>query len=884
MGVIHKAGSKQAFFDWLSMGNASTYSPSKVVFCIDRISEYAISKKICQTDFWCITQPSDFEHIYTKILGSNLLRISDRNIYKTFIVVGQLYLKFLREKLFSNDGNDIDCGGKHISVTPLSESTDKQEVVHSEKQFEKHASHDINPEALVAWLTTQPNANGRLYLERVVRQYISCLRYAPANLNLTTRVNRNVFSCKTVEELNSLWEVFKSAPNYKDVNQRTSGQFSAGLSCLSRYLEYLSGCQENTQPPIKTSKPFPTANQADQDKPHTRSPRYVDFDHPELCAKTQPVSCTINGRAVIPNKPNWSQLLVAITERLIAENNTHLAELDKLPLYGSKAFFLPRKANQGTCVLLSNGKWIYTNYNPQTIVVIIGNLCRHCNVGLEDVSISIASKNMPTEQLVKLQINDNTNSPTIATMESAFEPELLTAVSNVLSAYFPNGFRIDSPIELIRFRSFAADDFNGGIPLANEDLKKAISLCGSLFEGKVYVVGKETESRLKEEVDAEVVSGAEIIYYASVYARHESWLFVGSVISDDMLKEMLKTLYPMYQHKANYFSTKRNNGTELSIIRSEILRVWNGDTLLNYEQISERLPYIPLDKIRYVLAMNRDFIWNSTEIYTHAGMIDISDEERAKIEDYVAAACRTDGYASISGVPLDDIVEHNNELTPTAIHNAVYAIVLSGKYEKRGKIITLQGDILDALVLMKEYCRSIDKCTLQELLHYEQDITGDAYPWIALEAGYAVLVKIAEDAFVAEKYIHFDVVRIDEALDIFVTGEYLPLKVVTTFAAFPHCGQVWNLFLLESYCRRFSQRYRFDGLTMNSRNAGAIVRKSCELTYTEIMADAVAAYGVELKKTNVIEYLRDHGYIGKRFIPRYGEMIEQAKTMRERRD
>ena len=185
---------------------------------------------------------------------------------------------------------------------------------------------------------------------------------------------------------------------------------------------------------------------------------------------------------------------------------------------------------------------------------------------------------------------------------------------------------------------------------------------------------------------------------------------------------------------------------------------------------------------------------------------------------------------------------------------------------------------------MKERCRSIDKCTLQELLHYEQDLTGDSYPWIALEAGYAVLVRTAEDTFVAEKYVHFDVDGIDATLDLFVTGQYLPLKSVTTFATFPHCGQVWNLFLLESYCRRFSRRFRFEGLTMNSRNAGAIVRKSCGFAYTEIMADAVAASAWNLKKRDWWNFCVDNGYIGRRFYAKVDELIEQAKAIRERRD
>lgn len=862
---------KNAFFGWLSAGNAKKYSPYVIVACLDRISEYALSKKISFSDLWSITKPSVFKPMYKKLLEAKLLRITDRNIYKVFIVAGQLYLKFLNEKPFATEASlNAD------TVEP---------VLTVEEQPIDVIPKDISPENLITWLTTQPNANGTLYLENVVRQYVRYLRSAPSRLDLPLPMEeRDVFACHTVAELNTLWETFRTAPNYKMVNSDTRGSFSAGLSCLSRYLEYLSGKNENNTAAAPAPKALSAIIQTDQGKPTMNTTMFVDFDRPEQCAQTRPVSCTINGQAVIPNKLNWSQLLVAITERLVAEGNPNLAELDRMPLYGSKVFFMPHKADFGTCALLSNGKWIYTNYNPQTVVTIIRNLCCHCSVALEDVSIRFVPKDTPIERSAECIISSNTNPYAPAVTQAMYEPEILEAITGVLSAYFPNGFRVDSPIELMRFRSFAAEDSADDIPLADEELKRAIVSCGLLFEGKVYVVGKETESRLQEEIDAEVDCGAEIIYYASVYARYEKWLFAGSVISEDMLKRMLKKLYPAYLHKANYFLTKRNNGTELAVIRNEIMRVWNGNTLLNYEQISARLPYIPLDKIKYVLAQNGDFIWNSAEVYTHIGMIDISDEERCEIEDYVANACRTFGYASISDVPLGELEEHNYELTLTAIHNAVFAIVLSNKYNKRGKIITRKGDTLDALTIMKEHCRKIDKCSLQDLLDYERELTGETHRWIPMEAGYAVLVRTAKDIFVAERCVRFDIDRIDDALDLFVTGDYLPLKSITTFATFPHCGQVWNLFLLESYCRRFSRLFRFEVLAVNSRNAGAIVRKSCELTYTEIMADAVAASGVELDKADVVEFLCSNGYIGKRSYAKIEKLIEQAKVIRERRD
>jgi hypothetical protein len=883
MQAIQDSDLKQEFSDWLSSGNTIKYSPSATVYSIDRISGYAISKEIYHTDVWHITQPNEFLLFYKRILDLQTDRFLDKSLLKTFIFASHLYLKFLREKKILDRTTDTYVEGLSMPVMISSGLPEGNEILQPEEQLEKQPLRDIDPENLIAWLITQTNANGTLYLERVVRQYIWALRIAPAKLVLANGGNWNVFSCQTVDELITMWDAFKSAPNYKDVNKLASGQFSAGLSCLSRYLEYISKHLEYAPTSVMTSNQFPNTVQAIQAKPLKHSAILVDFNRPELCAQTEPVSCTINGQDVIPKKMNWSQLLIAIIERFLEEGNPLLAELDKEPVYGSKAFFLSHKPDIGTSALLSNGKWVSTNYSPQFIVVIIRNLCHQCNVDLDGVSISYLPKNVSIDWSANRPIRGKASTSDLITANLVFEPEVVKAVSDILLAHFPNGFRVDSPIELMRFRSYSDEDSTDCIPAKDEYLYKVISFCGTLFEGKVYVVSKETESRLKEEIDALVVSGSEIIYYSIFYERNEGWLFAGKVISQLMLKDMLKTLFPSFTYKASYFSTKRNNGTELSIIKSEIIRVWNGDILLNYEQISARLPHVPLDKIKSVLAMNSDFIWNSTEVYTHIGKVDISDEERAVLEDYVDNACHTNGFASMSDVPLIAIEDHNNELSLTAIHNAVFAIALSGKYEKRSKIITRKGDTLDALFLMKDHCHSIDKCTLKELLQFEQDLSGDAYPWIALEAGYSVLVRTTENTFVAEKYVHFDEEGIDATLDLFVTGQYLSLKSVTTFATFPHCGQAWNLFLLESYCRRFSRRYRFDSLTMNSRNVGTIVRKSCGLTYSEIMIDAVSVSSVELKETAVVEFLYNYGYIGRRYYARADELIEQAKTLRERR-
>jgi hypothetical protein len=315
-----------------------------------------------------------------------------------------------------------------------------------------------------------------------------------------------------------------------------------------------------------------------------------------------------------------------------------------------------------------------------------------------------------------------------------------------------------------------------------------------------------------------------------------------------------------------------------------VLRVWGADVLLSYEQLSKRLPYIPVDKIKYVLAQSRDFIWNAESVYTHTGKVDITDEEFTFITDFVATAYLKDGYASLSDIPLGEIAERNYELSLTAIHNAAFTIVLADKYDKRGKIIIRKGDILDALSIMKEHCRSLEKCSLRDLLDFERELTGETHRWIPMEAGYAIMIRADEDTFLAEKYVRFNVHEIDNVLDQFVEGKYLPLRSITNFSVFPDCGQAWNLFLLESYCRRFSERYCFEVLAVNSKNAGVIVRKDYTASYIEIMADAVAFSNVVLEKTPIEDFLCNIGYIGRRSYAKTNELIEMVKAIRERRD
>jgi hypothetical protein len=457
-------------------------------------------------------------------------------------------------------------------------------------------------------------------------------------------------------------------------------------------------------------------------------------------------------------------------------------------------------------------------------------------------------------------------------------------VVSLLSEHFPYGYRLDSPIEFMRFRQLLIEKFGSSKLPDDNELKRVIAACGTICEGKVYIVNKKTEEHIKSEIDLAFPNGEGLIFYDVFYDYHREWLFAESVVSENMLRGIIERMYPSYSFKTNYFSPKVIGGDETSNISAEILRTWGNEALRSYDQMAIRLPYIPFDKIKTVLAVNSDFIWNTIGVYTHISKIVMADDECAAISSYVSESCRECGYALLNDIPLEDFVAQNCELSLTAIQNAVYKICLADNYDRNGKIVVLHGNVLDVLTLLKEYCRTLDSCSLQDLRDYQYRLIGDNLPTAPIEAGYAEMVRTEEDTFLAERYIHFDVEAIDAVLDLFVLGYYVPLKSIMTFAPFPHCGRTWNLFLLESYVRRFSRRYRFVALSTNSSNVGVIARTTCDWSINDIMSDALANSDTQLTTEDSLNFLCNQGYIAKRKYSKIKEIVGQAKTIRGRRD
>jgi hypothetical protein len=143
------------------------------------------------------------------------------------------------------------------------------------------------------------------------------------------------------------------------------------------------------------------------------------------------------------------------------------------------------------------------------------------------------------------------------------------------------------------------------------------------------------------------------------------------------------------------------------------------------------------------------------------------------------------------------------------------------------------------------------------------------------------MVRIDVDRYVSENHVSFDIDKIDTLLAGIIGERFAPIRKVSTFALFPTCGLAWNHYLLESYCYRFSRKYRLSVLNYNDKNVGIIAASDLPLTYNEMLSEAAAKADIELTVESVSEYLFFNGFTAKRKYSNMPEIIKKAKKIRE---
>lgn len=451
----------------------------------------------------------------------------------------------------------------------------------------------------------------------------------------------------------------------------------------------------------------------------------------------------------------------------------------------------------------------------------------------------------------------------------------------VLKQHYEYGFKYDSIRELMRFRQFA-DEM--GITLSEEDeaLKTSILSSGTVIDDKVYCKNDDMLQELQRIVDDILSSGAVVIYYESLFENKQEWMASHVITSPDMLKEYLQYNISGCSFSKK-FMVKGSRCSEKDAVTDELKRIWGVHPVESVYRLSDRLPYIPIGNIWRVISGNDLFVLSSEGEYLFIDRFRITKDEEEDILDFVDEICEENGFASLCDVPLGSIEEENYELTQTAIYNAIYKKVLSGKYHLNGKILTKDKSELDAVMLLKQYIKDKDECTFDEVADKVVELTGGINRQYAFQALYDDMVRVDKNRFVANRLVNFSIDEIDTVLAGFITDNFRAIRDVTTFAMFPLCGQNWNHYLLESFCYKYSRKYSLHVIHFNDKNAGIIAEKDFNKKYNEMLAIALARTDVELSSEVIGQYLFNTGYMAKSKYAKLGEIAQRASELRKER-
>lgn len=446
---------------------------------------------------------------------------------------------------------------------------------------------------------------------------------------------------------------------------------------------------------------------------------------------------------------------------------------------------------------------------------------------------------------------------------------------------FEYGFK-DDGVELYRFRA-SYEEVNGtDCPLDDDILIDSIRDIGFEFDGKIYLISDENMKAIVDEINDYDNQGINIIYYESLYDLKSYEYFDAKIVSADMLKDLLKYLMPRYRYKGNYFALTLERQTELELIRNDIIRVWGGNTLQTFDELALKLPLIPMEKIKFTLAQQSTFVWNSTETYMQAEWFDADEDEIERLADYIDEQCEEHRGVSLDEIPFDHLIEMNPEISEAALYTCFCKLV-EDRFERNARMLTRKGASKNTYTAVIEFCRKQDKCTYEHLEYIAKQVAGTIRRPDIVEAANAVMVRVDKDDFIADRLIKFDTDCIDAALDYVVTDDFIGMREITTFSTFPFTGYGWNLYLLESYCRRFSKKYKYETRRANSSNSGAIVAKSCALNYHDIMTHAVARSDRKLQQDEVFDFLTEAGYMERKKYSDIDSLINEAAQLRERR-
>lgn len=452
--------------------------------------------------------------------------------------------------------------------------------------------------------------------------------------------------------------------------------------------------------------------------------------------------------------------------------------------------------------------------------------------------------------------------------------------NNFSEGLLPNVLRLD------KFRMLFEAEF-GYEPTSDDTiLVQQLKQVGMFMDGRIYPKQDEKQSNLTADIITEIINtlnnGAKCIYLTCVLERWRTELASElNIYNEITLKELLasQNIIGLVLTENVIKATRQKVNSEENVI--EVMK--ESHSFMNYEQLKEKLWFIPVENIKHTLVITPSIVNVDAETYFYAPNFPASTEELQQIKLYMSNKIDEKGYLVASDMYS---IIHSN--CPTvAINTAGYRdfayrniikYLFQNDFEFGNSVISKKGNTLEMWQVYQGYCQEHEHITLDDLKQLKDELGVTIY-WNTVRAE---MIRINSDELIRKDRIHFDIEAIDSVLDEMCPGEYIPLKDITMFLHFPPIEYPWNSFVLESYLSISRKFCLFHASYANHGAFGVIVRRNSRLAdYRSVVVDMLSHSNEWQTASDALTLIVNKGYQARKKWTGFEKVAQEASLLRE---
>ena len=418
----------------------------------------------------------------------------------------------------------------------------------------------------------------------------------------------------------------------------------------------------------------------------------------------------------------------------------------------------------------------------------------------------------------------------------------------ILIQEFEDGYCIGDYMHRMRFQSAYEERYGYPTNLDMDEVESCLESIGQVRDNRIFYSDNSDDSLLSsiyKDIKNAFDNGATAVYYECLYDRYSDRLASEmSIYSADTLRTVIQSdgNFPKEYHAMKSYIIKY--GVEADS-NEEIRRVLQSFHVpVTFEELQAQVPHIPMYRIKQALMQIDDAAYVDEGTYFYAPNFYIPSEEKIALIHAIRSAISDRGF-----LVAKELREVFRSVCPSSAMDSEYLkdhgirnilkVLLRDEFEFSLSVITNKGEQLDYGQVFQNYAADRKRLTLSELLELKKELGLPAIYWDSI---FKEMIRISETELVRKSTVVFDVTAVDKTLEEMYPDEYTPLKDITLFLSLPPASVRWNGFLLESFLREYSEKFRLVQLSVSQDDYfGVMLKRSSDLeNYNDVSADMLA--------------------------------------------